>query len=168
MEQRYRLAVFQDGIWSPARYEGVFGPEERWLAAAPSGSPLELLIALLDAMTPPFRLELEVLESDGLEANEAQLFPVGTFDRDRLAAWLTEHAETLESDARLAVLVHGSQAGERIVYDEHNRLLLNGDHATFEGLLLANGLNPGDPSVPMPHSHHYREEKTEALRALLA
>ena len=38
MEPRYRLAVFQDGLWSPARYEGVFGQEERWLAAAPSGS----------------------------------------------------------------------------------------------------------------------------------
>jgi hypothetical protein len=167
MEPRYRLAVFQDGIWSPARYEGVFGQEERWLAAAPSGSPLELLIALLDAMTPPYRLELEVLEPEGLDAREGELFPVDTFDRDSLVTWLGQHAEALENDARLAVLVHGSQPGERIVYDEHNRLLLNGDQASFEGLLLANGLLPGDPSVPMPHSHHYLPQVTGALAALL-
>lgn len=168
MEERYRLAVLDGGSWRPVAYEGVFGAEERWLAAAPTGSPIELLIALVDGLTPPYRLELEVLESEGLSAEEGDVFAVGAaFDRTSLVAWLTNHAEALESDARLAVLVHGARPGERIVYDEHNRLLLNGDPATFEGLLLANGLLPGDPSVPMPHAHHYRPELTESLASLL-
>jgi hypothetical protein len=166
VEERYRLAVLTDGRWQPHRYPDVFGRDGKWLAAAPSGSPLELLVTLLDAMVPPYRAELEVLDEDGLDLPAGHVAAVGSeLSREALVSWLRKNAELLESDARLAVIVHGA-AGERAVYDEHNRLLLEGPVESFEQLLLTAGLAPGDPSVPMPHSHHYREDKTEELRKL--
>ncbi len=167
MDQRYRLAVLAEGVWKPVRYGDVFGMEERWLAAAPDAQPIELMIALLDAVAPPYRLELEVLEPEGLDAEEGQVFPIGEFERETLTSWLREHAPLLESDARLAVIVHGSHH-ERIVYDEHNRLLLNGPIESYEQLLMARGIMPGDPSVPFPHIHQYRADLTDQIGALFA
>lgn len=167
MGESGRLMVLQNGEWRHHRYEGVFGNEPRWLAVAPADRPIELMISLLECVAPPMRIELEVLEDEGLDAEIGDVFEAASaLSRADAESWLRGHAEILESDARLVAILHGAQ-GERIVYDEHNRLLLNGPAPEFEQLLLAAGLLPGDPSIPMPHSHHYREDLAPALAEML-
>ncbi len=164
----YRLAVLEDGTWHPHAYADVFGLEPPYLVAAPVRSPLSLAVALTEAMSPPFRLELEVLEPEGLQAEDGEVIEIqGSLSREDLAQWVDSRAPLLESDARLAVLIHGSN-GERIVYDEHNRLLLTGPTLDFEAILLSQGLIPGDISVPMPHAHRYRDDLTPALSVLIS
>lgn len=167
MEERYRLGVLVDGEWRAHTYPGVFNAAGPELAVAPAGSPVELLIALLDVLPEPLCLELHVLDSDELEVADGHIAVVSSaFSRQDLSNWLRHHAHALESDARLAVSVES--ASGRIVYDEHNQLLLTGEWRQFEAILLANGLTPGDTSVPMPHAHHYRAEVTDELKNMLA
>lgn len=163
----YRLAVLRDGAWKPHGYDDVFGLDEPYLVAAPASSPLALAVALLDAVQPPYRLELEVLEPEGMDATDGEVISVGgPMSRDELAQWAESHASLLESDARLAVIIHGF-SGERIVYDEHNRLLLTGPIMDYEAILLSKGLIPGDIAVPMPHAHRYRDDLTPRLSELI-
>jgi hypothetical protein len=164
----YRLSKFVDGAWSPHVYDDVFGLEGSYLVAAPSKEPLSLASALLEVMAPPYAIELEVLEPEGLDAKDGEVVSIARgVDRGTAREWLLQNANLLESDARLALLIHGS-AGERLVYDEHNRLLLTGSVMDYEGILLSEGLMPGDVSVPMPHAHQYRDELTPELARLLA
>ncbi|WID95707.1 hypothetical protein QO058_23590 [Bosea vestrisii] len=37
----------------------------------------------------------------------------------------------------------------------------------YEGALRRLGFTPGEPSVPVPHQHHYRAELDEQARELL-
>ncbi len=163
----YRLAVFVDGEWIPHRYSDVFGLEHPYLVAAPLGSPLSLAVALLDALTPPYSLELEILEPEGLSAREGEVVAIGSYlSFDAASRWLRAHADLLEADARLAVVIQGSQ-GERIVYDEHNRLLLTGPILDFEGVLISQGLMPGEVAIPMPHAHRYLDSLTPQFANLI-
>lgn len=160
--------MLEDGAWRPHVYPDVFGWEEPYLVAAPAEHPLRTACSLLDAMTPPFRVELEVLESRGVDVEEGANVLVGTeWSREDVVNYLTQHEHLLESDARLAVLIHGS-SGERVVYDEHNRLLLTGSTTAFEAVLLSLGFVPGEVAVPMPHVHQYRDDLTPSLSAILA
>lgn len=157
--------MFEDGAWGPFRHADTYGlVEGDGLAAAPAEAPIQLLASLLDAMTPPVTLRLDVLDPMGLESSE----PVAwTAPGDAIRTWLSSNATWLEGDARLAVSLADAD-GLSVRFDEHDLIWLSGDLGRFEPFLLAAGLLPGDINLPYPHAHQYREEWTPVFKQMMA
>ncbi|MCC7435192.1 MAG: hypothetical protein IT363_10945 [Methanoregulaceae archaeon] len=160
----YRLSVFDEGGWHPHRYPVIYGPVDGGaVAAAIDEHPVRLLAALLDALTPPVTLTLEVLEPMGLSQSE----PVSwTAPPSILREWLESNGTWLEGDARLSVTLADGD-GDKARFDEHDLIWLAGDLGRFEPFLLAAGLLPGEIEIPFPHGHQYREEWTPVFEQML-
>lgn len=161
----HRLSVFVEGDWRPHQHAGVYGLVEGGaVAAAPAEHPIQLLASLLDALTPPLALRLEVLEPMGMSKPDPVRWEAPA---DRLREWLESNATWLEGDARLAVTLSDVD-GNEARFDEHDLIWLTGDLGKFEPFLLAAGLLPGEIELPFPHAHQYRQEWTPVFDSMLA
>lgn len=159
-----RLSVFESGEWAAYHHADLYGPVDgEGLAAAPSQSPVALLSSLLDALTPPITLRIEVLDPMGLDPTTPVTW---TAPAETLRSWLAANATWLEGDARLAVSLSDS-GGQTARFDEHDLIWLEGDAARFEPFILGAGLLPGAIELPFPHAHQYRPEWTPAFQAML-
>lgn len=144
----------------------VFVRRGERLIVAPSHGQARLLGDLARAMERPYRVEYELLVPFG-ELGEAVYVLRDGAEIDEVVRLLGEHEELFERDARGHLRVVSQVDGAWLQYDQHDWIEGAGPIDLWERMAIENGLRPGDPALPIPHTHHYHEELDGRFKALL-
>jgi hypothetical protein len=70
-------------------------------------------------------------------------------------AFLDRFVEFFERDGRHEVWIVNPGSGHKVIYDEHDWIYAYGALDALERIAMLHDLRPGDPRMPVPHSHHY-------------
>jgi len=75
-----------------------------------------------------------------------------------LSDFLSRYSAFLKGDARFDLWIHSPGSNGTLVWDRHNLLYAYGPVECFTKALHGLGFSNGEPNIPAPHQHFYREE----------
>ena len=158
MEPAYKLGLL-DG---PHRYPNVWARQSfDWgerLIIAPSGGHVGLMLSLASLLSEPLGV-LWVLVLSRRSEHEPGRYQSPILDRTQLLEFLGTFGSFIENDARHHLWIVSIEAGERLIYDNHNVIYAYGRLDEFEAVLAEAGLTRvEDVRFPDPHAHHYHAE----------
>lgn len=157
----YRLGHLVDGKWVAHSHQAVFAVGERIVAGVPGGDP-SVFGHMVGCLQPPYSL-LYVLHTPGGEARPGR-YQSPPLTLAQVDDFLARFGPFLSGDARFDLWAHSRSDKATLVWDRHNQLFGYGPIDRLSSKLASLGFVPGDPQVPAPHEHHYREE-LDALAA---
>lgn len=166
----HKLAHKSGEEWVPHAYSPIFTTEvtstapPRLMAAMPPGG-IEVFDKLIECLTPPF-LILYVLHTPRGEGDPGRYQSPKVESRE-LQAFISRFAPFLVGDARFDFWVHSPASRGTLVWDRHNLLYGYGPVDCYVSNLLQLGFTVGNPKVPVPHMHHYRQELDPDAQAIL-
>ena len=167
-----KLESLQDGHWKPHRHASLYQREQTTgparLHMSVDGGAVALLERLVGTMDPPFGV-LYVLVTPRSDDPPGRYQNERPWDRGELAAFLDRFGAALEGDARHSLWIMSlATQGSQVIYDNHDLLYAYGDLDAFERVAREHGLEPGAPSIPVPHRHCYNHEFDADAEAILA
>ncbi len=140
-------------------------PNPRIIVGVPAGDPVvfEQLALLLE---PPYFV-LYVLHTPRGE-EQAGRYQSPELSAEEFRAFITRFAQLLSQDSRFDIWAYSPAERATVVWDRHNQLFCYGPIERFASRLQALGFRSGDPSISVPHQHHYRQECDAQAAELLA
>jgi hypothetical protein len=158
------------GVWVEHTHPPVFmlqdvvGQKPKILAGVPSGDPA-VFKALVNCLTPPFYL-LYLLHTPRGEGEPGR-YQSGQLDKSQVEGFLERFGDFLRSDARHDFWLHSPADQATLVWDRHNLLHAYGPTDALTAALRRLGFTDGEPKIPIPHAHSYREEFDDDAHAVL-
>jgi hypothetical protein len=166
-----KLSHMLNGEWTEHSHPPTYMREElttgvtRLKAGLPLGE-IEVLRKLLLHMEQPIYI-LYILHTPRGEGDP------GRYQSSELSVEAVEHflvrfSNYLQKDARFDLWFHSPSSSATVVWDRHNILFAYGLLEEFEAEIQKHGFSQGEPLVPVPHTHHYREACDADATALLS
>ena len=169
---QWKLGAFDPSAgWVPVTLPNTFCREtergvER-IAVAPATRPLKVLGSLLEPLEGPFRFVYCLLT--GSEAWKAGYYSVPTdLERKEVETVLEEFEDFFERDGRHTLWIASPREKATLIYDEHNLIFGYGPLDSWMSQLQSSNLQPGQVSVPFPHTHHRHDGLESELDRLLS
>lgn len=167
----HRLSHRFENEWREHNFDALFnqeecGPSARLVAGIPHGDS-RIFEQMVCSLEPPYYL-LYVLHTSRGEG-EIGRYQAGEVSQARLREFLNRFSTFFAADARFDLWAHSPADNATIVWDRHNLLYAYGPLERISTQLSELGYTDGNPVIPGPHLHHYREEMdiqaTEILSA---
>jgi hypothetical protein len=158
------MTALQDGSMQPYRPARLFSMDDdgRMVATIGDGA-VAFLEQTVNLLNEPLNLLYVLIEDD----QKAGIYEAFGVPKTQALEVLREFRDFLEDDARHDFAVSDA-TGQGVMYDQHQRLMLAGDLATFEPLLTEERFFPGDVTLPWPHAHLFHPEFDTTLEKWLA
>jgi hypothetical protein len=166
----FKLGQNLDGMWREHSHAPVFSIEEtasgqkKVLATAPGSDPL-VFKTIFDRLTPPFLL-LYVLHTPRGEAEPGR-YQSDEMSGSEIREFLERFRSLLSLDSRFDLWGHSAADGATVIWDRHNLIHAYGPLDLVVETLRGLGFQPGEPTIPAPHEHHYHSGLDEEAEALL-
>ena len=157
IEERHKLDRWDGSDWVEHSHAPVFersapGTTPRLVVGVPAGDPL-VFERLVMHCAPPYQL-LYVLHTPRGEG-AAGRYTSPEIDRPGFRSFMDTFGEFIQRDARCDVWAHSASDRATIVWDRHQLIHAYGPLEQHETVLRTLGFQPGSPSIPSPHAHHY-------------
>ncbi len=151
----YRLGYLANGEWVAHSHPPVFDVAERLIAGVPHSDP-NVFARFIECMEPPYYL-LYVLHTPRGEGLPGR-YQSPSLSLPEVKEFLARFAAFLSADARFDLWAHSPREEATVVWDRHDRLFGYGPLERYARMLESMGFCHGQPEIPDPHMHHYREE----------
>lgn len=162
----YRLGHLVDDVWQRYSHSPLYEVQkERVVTVAPASDPI-VFEHLTACLNPPFFL-LYILHTSRGEGDSGR-YQSPAISPSQVKAFLGRFDDFLRGDGRFDLWLHSPADHATVVWDRHDMVFAYGPIDAYEGALRRLGFMPGEPFVPFPHEHHYRDELDEQARDLLA
>ena len=146
------------------RTEQTTGPAR--LAIAPRDGAMEVICELADAIGPDsFVLYVHTAPRTDAPRGRFESPPLQLVD---VRVFVAEYSALLENDARHEFWVGSTANRGMLVYDDHGIIYAYGPLDDFERALSAIGFQPGEFSIPCPHTHNFHAEYDDDVERLLS
>jgi len=168
--EKWKLGTVRSGQDVAFRYEPsyarqVVGGVERLVIAAGS-APVALLRELLELLPEPLWV-LYVLITPRSEAAAGRYQSATTHTRAEVVALLERFEDYFAGDGRHNLWLAAPPAGQ-LVFDRHEVIYAYGPLGEIAARLKAKGFAEVEMiRVPVPHSHHFHEERDGDEKAIL-
>ncbi|UXY15770.1 hypothetical protein N8I74_01775 [Chitiniphilus purpureus] len=166
MNTQSKLSHHVDGEWQRHSFLPTYYIQSDQLIAGLPANSLEVFETLSKQLTAPLYL-LYVLHTPRGEGAPGR-YQSPEMDTTTVATLLRKYQALLTGDARCDLWVHSPEDNATLVLDRHNLLFAYGPLQGFAATLNQLGFLEGEPVIPLPHQHHYRETLDFAARELLA
>lgn len=169
LSQMHKLSYFVANSWVPFSHRRVYtvlsvDSTARLIAGVPAGDALPFT-ALVASLAPPYLL-LFVLHTSRGEGAEGR-YQSPALSLEEFQDFIGRFCSFLGGDARFDIWAYSVEERATIVWDRHDQIFAYGPIGRYQERLNALGFEVGDPSIPVPHQHHYREEFDVDAKALL-
>ena len=121
---------------------------------------------LASELAPPLII-LHLLHTPRGEG-EAGRYHSDNMSQQNVREFIRQLGGLLKAGGRCDLWVHSLTEQATVVWDRHNLIHAYGRLDRYCEQLRGLGFRTGQPSIPHPHMHHYRNECDEQARALLA
>jgi hypothetical protein len=147
------------------RLPAVGAKNQRILAGVPGSDP-DIFLRLAACLKEPLFL-LYVLHTCRGEADLGRYqSPELTFQDIR--SFIDEFKPFLIADGRFDLWVYSQEQNATVVWDRHNLIHAYGPLDCYASQLRVLGFTTGIPTIPSPHTHHYRPELDGLAQQLIA
>ncbi|AIE88134.1 hypothetical protein [Fimbriimonas ginsengisoli] len=164
----FKLGRHEPGAGMVAhRYANVYHREKGRLVIAPKRDQIGLFLALARQIDGPFRFVYVLLGPFGRYAEGRYELSV-RLDHESLELLLDQFRLFFQGDARHHVFIGNDSPEPLLFYDQHDLIYAYGPAERYVPLLESQGLTPGVPEMPSPHSHHIRPEFDVVAEELLS
>lgn len=165
----HKLSYALADSWAPFSHRPVYSMSSadssaRLVAGVPAGDSLPFA-TLVASLAPPYLL-LYVLHTPRGEGAEGR-YQSPAISLQEFQDFMGRFGAFLSADARFDIWAYSMEDKATIVWDRHNQIFAYGPIGQYVERLNALGFAAGDPSIPFPHRHHYRQEFDEDAKALL-
>ncbi|TDS84995.1 hypothetical protein EDF71_10189 [Comamonas sp. JUb58] len=169
VSQMHKLSHFLAHSWAPFSHGPVYAVSfvdatERLIAGVPAGDALPFA-TLVASLSPPYLL-LFVLHTSRGEGAEGR-YQSPALSLEEFQDFIGRFGAFLSGDARFDIWAYSVEERATIVWDRHDQIFAYGPIGRYQERLNALGFELGDPRIPVPHQHHYREEFDVDAKALL-
>lgn len=165
MSSPRKLHHFVDGEWLPYQHGAVYQRyDNKLIAGVPSGDA-RYAISLLSLLSGPFYL-LYVLHTPRGEAEPGR-YQSPLTPKEDVVDWMTSISAFLAADGRFDLWIHDPAAGATLVWDRHDLLHAYGAVDRFAACLDSLGFVEGEPRIPSPHDHYFRQEFDGVARDIM-
>ncbi|WP_454831320.1 hypothetical protein [Pseudoxanthomonas wuyuanensis] len=161
----HRLGHLVNGEWVAHSHPAVFEVGERIVAGVPGGDP-SIFERMIECLEAPYYL-LYVLHTPRGEAQPGR-HQSPALSLSEVKGFLAQFGPFLSADARFDLWAHSPSDSGTVAWDRHNLLFAYGPLARFSTALRSLGFTTGNPSIPVPHEHHYRADFDGLAQDLMA
>ncbi len=141
------------------------GKSQRIIAGVPGSDP-DIFLRLAGCLEEPMFLLFVLHTSRGVADPGRYQSP--ELSHQEVEAFIDEFRRLLSADGRFDLWVYSPAQKATIVWDRHNLIHAYGPLDRYAAELRALGFTPGDPVIPSPHSHHYRQEMDALVQQVIA
>lgn len=167
----YKLSYQNGSDWSEYCFEPIFtqsiteSGSARIVAGVPQGDP-SIFERLTLTSQPPYIL-LYILHTPRGEG-DAGRYQSNDLSREELSSFISHFRDYFCGDARFDIWAYSPTDKTTVVWDRHNQLFAYGKIEGIVAELKEIGYRPGNPIIPTPHQHHYRQEFDVHAREVLS
>ncbi|PSR52374.1 hypothetical protein AHMF7605_01960 [Adhaeribacter arboris] len=147
-------------------YGKIYEVEHSRLIIAASKNQIELILRLVDTLTPPFYI-LYVLVVSRLDNERGRYQSPLIETKEELKHFLLEYKLYFETDGRHHLWICTLDNSGRFIYDQHNLIFAYGQTEKYITLLDKEGFKEQNFSFPVPHAHAYNESNDRFEESIL-
>ena len=137
-------------------YGKIYEIDDRRLTIAASINQVELILKLVDTLTPPFFI-LYVLVVSRLDNERGRYQSPLIETKEELKHFLLEYKQYFETDGRHHLWVCTLDNSGRLIYDQHNVIFAYGQIEKYLTILDKEGFKEKRFSFPDPHAHAFNQ-----------
>lgn len=156
----YKLGEFVAGEWRGYRHKDEYdvqpGPDGEVRFCIGSKDPFQTFVDVVAQLDGPVRM-LVVLHTPR-EKDRGGRYESPDRSIESALGFLHRFRAAFERDARADVWIISQSSLRSAAYEKHDRIFVCDPPPEFEANLVRKGFRRGLRELPLPHTHHYREE----------
>jgi len=164
---RSPLCVFDGQAYAPVHFPELYWEDAGALTFGSLGSRVDLVIAILQALTSREWVLTYDLQTD--DHGREGVYQSAPLSESQVIEFLQRFRRLFEEDGRQCLGIQASH-GFTLILEDHGMMLVPAQSAAHHGevkeFLIARGYEPGELSLPFPHLHSSHPDLTPEVAAV--